>query len=218
MNAGIGQALQQYSREIRYYQSRNEQAQVHAAVAYAKHKNRLQTFACTSSIGPGATNMVTGAAQSDAAVLVIDALEGMREQSRRHAYLLSLLGVRQIVAAVNKMDLVGYDRARFEAVARDCRDYLTRIGVACDRFVPISARGGDNVAQRSTAMLWYAGPTILEALRGPEARPARRGRSGRAEAARVGSHARGASGSGPCSRRRRRFAAASSRRCSAGAR
>ncbi len=60
--AGIGQALQQYSSEIRYYQSRNEQAQVHAAVAYAKHKNRMQTFACTSSIGPGATNMVTGAA------------------------------------------------------------------------------------------------------------------------------------------------------------
>jgi 3D-(3,5/4)-trihydroxycyclohexane-1,2-dione acylhydrolase (decyclizing) len=60
--AGIGQALQQYAHEIRYYQSRNEQAQVHAAVAYAKHKNRLQTFACTSSIGPGATNMVTGAA------------------------------------------------------------------------------------------------------------------------------------------------------------
>ncbi|MCA9885112.1 MAG: 3D-(3,5/4)-trihydroxycyclohexane-1,2-dione acylhydrolase (decyclizing), partial [Anaerolineae bacterium] len=60
--AGVGQALQQFSSEIRYYQSRNEQAQVHAAVAYAKHKNRMQTFACTSSIGPGATNMVTGAA------------------------------------------------------------------------------------------------------------------------------------------------------------
>src|SRR3954451_21390004 len=108
--------------------------------------------------------MVTVAAQSDAAVLVIDALEGMKEQSRRHAYLLSLLGVRQIVAAVNKMDLVGYDRARFEAVARDCRDYLTRIGVACERFVPISARGGDNVVHRSAATLWYAGPTIMEAL------------------------------------------------------
>ncbi len=60
--AGIGQALQQYADEIRFYQSRNEQAQVHAAVAYAKHKNRMQTFACTSSIGPGATNMITGAA------------------------------------------------------------------------------------------------------------------------------------------------------------
>jgi 3D-(3,5/4)-trihydroxycyclohexane-1,2-dione acylhydrolase (decyclizing) len=60
--AGIGQALQQYASELRYYQSRNEQAQVHAAVAYAKHKNRMQTFACTSSIGPGATNMITGAA------------------------------------------------------------------------------------------------------------------------------------------------------------
>src|SRR5258707_8367236 len=60
--AGIGQALQQYADKLRYYQSRNEQAQVHAAVAYAKHKNRMQTFACTSSIGPGATNMLTGAA------------------------------------------------------------------------------------------------------------------------------------------------------------
>ncbi|MBZ0300503.1 MAG: 3D-(3,5/4)-trihydroxycyclohexane-1,2-dione acylhydrolase (decyclizing), partial [Anaerolineae bacterium] len=60
--AGMGQALQQYAREIRYFQSRNEQAQVHAAIAYAKMKNRLQTFVCTSSIGPGATNMITGAA------------------------------------------------------------------------------------------------------------------------------------------------------------
>src|SRR5258705_9279253 len=62
--AGIGQALQQYSGELRYYQSRNEQAQVHAAAAYAKHKNRKETFACTPSIGPGAANMVTGAARA----------------------------------------------------------------------------------------------------------------------------------------------------------
>jgi len=109
-------------------------------------------------------NMVTGAAQSDAAVLVIDAVEGMREQSRRHAYLLSLLGIGQIVVAVNKMDLVGYDRSRFEAVAQDCRSYLARIGVAHERFVPISARGGDNVVHRSAAMPWYAGPTVMDAL------------------------------------------------------
>src|SRR3954447_20430167 len=100
--------------------------------------------------------MVTGAAQSDAAVLVIDAAEGMREQSRRHAYLLSLLGIGQIVVAINKMDLVDYDRFRFrfEAIAQDCRSYLARIGVAGERFVPISACAGDNVAHRSTAMPW----------------------------------------------------------------
>ena len=109
-------------------------------------------------------NMVTGAAASDAAVLLIDAEEGVREQSRRHGYLLHLLGVRQVAVVVNKMDLVGHDRDRFEQVERAYNAYLSGIGVTPTYFIPVSARNGDNIANRSTEMAWYDGPTVLEAL------------------------------------------------------
>ncbi len=116
-------------------------------------------------------NMVTGAAAAEAALLLIDAEDGLKEQSRRHGYLLSLLGVRQVTVLVNKMDLVGYDAERFGAVAESCRAYLRSIGVEPAGFVPMSAREGDNVARRSTRMHWYQGPTVLEALDRFESRP-----------------------------------------------
>lgn len=109
-------------------------------------------------------NMVTGAASSEAALLLIDADEGVREQSRRHGYLLHLLGVDQVAVLVNKMDLVGYSADRFGAVAEEYRDYLERLGVEPMCFIPISAREGDNIAARSKAMPWYQGPTVLGAL------------------------------------------------------
>ncbi len=109
-------------------------------------------------------NMVTGAAASDAALLLIDAEEGIKEQSRRHGYLLHLLGVRQVTVAVNKMDLVAYDRDRFATIERDYRVYLRELGVTPTHFIPISAREGDNIARPSEAMAWYQGPTVLQAL------------------------------------------------------
>jgi len=111
-------------------------------------------------------NMVTGAASAEAALLVIDAAEGVREQSRRHGYLLHLLGVRQVAVVVNKMDLVAFDAGRFDAVARECRSYLERIGIQPTHIVPVSARDGDNVARPSTRMPWYEGPSVVEALDG----------------------------------------------------
>ncbi|HEX5077826.1 MAG TPA: adenylyl-sulfate kinase [Geminicoccaceae bacterium] len=109
-------------------------------------------------------NMVTGAASSEAALLLIDADEGVREQSRRHGYLLHLLGVDQVAVLVNKMDLVDYGADRFGAVAEEYRDYLERLGVEPMGFIPISAREGDNIAVRSKRMPWYQGPTVLAAL------------------------------------------------------
>ena len=109
-------------------------------------------------------NAIAGAAQADAAILIVDAAEGVCEQSRRHCYLLRMLGIRQIVAAVNKIDRAGYDRAAIAGVERDIRAYLRAIGIEPRRVVPISARGGDNVAARSPRTPWYDGPTILEAL------------------------------------------------------
>ncbi len=114
-------------------------------------------------------NMVTGASQADAGVLVVDAAEGVQEQSRRHGYLLHLLGVRQVTVVVNKMDLVGYEQARFDEVRRGFDDYLRSIGVTATYFVPASAREGDNVVGRSDGagadnMTWHDGPTLVDAL------------------------------------------------------
>jgi bifunctional enzyme CysN/CysC len=116
-------------------------------------------------------NMVSGAASADAAVVVIDAAEGVREQSRRHAYLLHLLGIRQVAVVVNKMDLVGYDQGRFQEVSREITDYLASIGAAPMVIVPMSAREGDNIARRSERTPWYDGPTVLSALDGFHGQP-----------------------------------------------
>jgi bifunctional enzyme CysN/CysC len=119
-------------------------------------------------------NMITGAASADAAVLLIAANEGIQEQSKRHGYLLSLLGIRQVVVAVNKMDLVGFRQDVFEQVVKDYTAFLTDIGLEARAFIPISARSGINVAQREPAGTdpkshvrnpkWYSGPTITDML------------------------------------------------------
>ncbi|MGE0254618.1 MAG: adenylyl-sulfate kinase [Alphaproteobacteria bacterium] len=109
-------------------------------------------------------NMVTGAALADAALLLIDADHGVRRQSRHHALLLHLLGVRQVAVLVNKMDLVGWDAGRFQAIEREARGFLAEVGIESVAWVPISAREGDNVAQRSANMPWYSGPTVLDLL------------------------------------------------------
>ena len=111
-------------------------------------------------------NMVTGAARAEAAVLLIDANEGVRENSRRHGYLLSMLGIRQIVVAVNKIDLVDYSQKVFEDIVREYRGFLAEVGISPRHFVPISAREGDQIASRSANLAWYDGPTVLEAIDG----------------------------------------------------
>ena len=109
-------------------------------------------------------NMVTGASSADAALLVIDAGEGALEQSRRHAYLLHLLGVKQVAVIVNKMDMVEFSQNRFDDVSAEIRAYLNEIGVAPGVIVPISARHGDNVVAPSENLPWFKGPTLVEAL------------------------------------------------------
>jgi bifunctional enzyme CysN/CysC len=109
-------------------------------------------------------NMITGAAQADAAILIIDATEGVRDQTRRHGYLLHLLGVRQVAVVVNKMDRVNYDAGRFHEIEREIVGYLTELGVTPTAVIPISARQGDGVALRSPNIGWHKGPTVLEAV------------------------------------------------------
>ncbi|MAZ76803.1 MAG: adenylyl-sulfate kinase [Micavibrio sp.] len=109
-------------------------------------------------------NMISGASQADAAVLVVDADEGVREQTRRHAYMLHLLGMKQIAVVINKMDKVNYDPEVFENVSRDCQHYLESIGLHASYIIPIAARDGDMLDIRGDNMLWYKGKTLLGAL------------------------------------------------------
>lgn len=109
-------------------------------------------------------NMITGASQADAALLLIDAKEGIREQSKRHGMLLHLLGIRQIAVVVNKMDMVDYDQNIFNQIEKDYRTYLTSIGVEPTCFIPISAREGDLITTASDNMKWFAGKSITAAL------------------------------------------------------
>lgn len=109
-------------------------------------------------------NMISGTAAADAALLVVDAIEGVQEQTRRHGYLLHLLGIDQVAAVVNKMDLVGFAEPRFREVLAQVTAYLGELGIAPRQVVPISARHGDNIASRSVRMPWYAGPSVLEML------------------------------------------------------
>lgn len=109
-------------------------------------------------------NMVTGAASADAALLLIDAREGVQEQSRRHGYMLHLLGIRQVIVLVNKMDLVGYADAIFARIEAEYREFLGKLGVAPKLFVPISAKHGDNIAKNSDRMAWYKGPPVVTAI------------------------------------------------------
>ena len=110
-------------------------------------------------------NMITGAASADAAVLLIAANEGIQEQSKRHGYLLSLLGIKQVVVAVNKMDLVDFRQNVFDQMVKDYTAFLKEIGMEARQFVPISARSGFNVASAARAEVpWYTGPTITDML------------------------------------------------------
>lgn len=119
-------------------------------------------------------NMISGAARAEAALLLIDALEGVKEQSKKHGYLLSLLGVKQVAVVVNKMDLVGYRQDVFEGIEKEYRDFLGQLKVVPERVIPVSAKLGDNIASRSAHMAWYQGPTVLDTLEAFRKETARR--------------------------------------------
>jgi len=109
-------------------------------------------------------NMATGASTAELAIILIDARNGVLQQSRRHAYIASLLGIPNFVVAVNKMDAVGYDEAVFSAIETEFREFLSRLNRGSVYFLPISALVGDNVVHRSHKMRWFEGPSLLEHL------------------------------------------------------
>lgn len=117
-------------------------------------------------------NMITGASNASAALLLIDANEGVQEQSRRHGYMLHLLGIKQVAVLVNKMDLKNYDEKVFKSIETEYRAFLKQVGVEPKTFIPIAAKHGDNIASISKNMPWYKGKTVLGILDEFEVPPA----------------------------------------------
>jgi len=128
--------------------------------------------------GPGHTqytrNMVTAASNADVAILLIDARKGVLTQTRRHAYILSLMGVRQVVLAITKMDLIGYDRAAYDGIVADFVSIASTLDLPRLAAIPVSGVSGDNIASKSAATPWYDGPTLIDLIEGAEPREADR--------------------------------------------
>jgi bifunctional enzyme CysN/CysC len=144
---------------------KNEQAQgitIDTARSFFKTKKRNYIIHDAPGHIEFLKNMVTGAARAEAALLVIDAKEGVRENSKRHGYMVSMLGVKQLAVLVNKMDLVDYSESEFKRIADEYSAFLGQLGVKPTSFIPVSAREGDNIATRSERMPWYTGHTVLD--------------------------------------------------------
>jgi sulfate adenylyltransferase subunit 1 len=132
-------------------------------VAYRYFQTRRRKFVIADTPGHEqyTRNMVTGASNADLSIVLVDARKGVSEQTRRHAYIASLLRIPHLVVCVNKMDLVGYDEAAFDQVVEELTDWTARLELADVTFIPISALHGDNVVDRSLVMPWYDGPPLL---------------------------------------------------------
>ena len=135
-------------------------------VAYRFFATRTRKFIVADTPGHEqyTRNMVTGASTADLAVILVDARQGVLTQTRRHAYLVSLMGIRHVVLAVNKMDLQGFDASVFQRICEDFETFATGLGFASITPIPLSALRGDNITQRSMNTPWYAGPTLLGCL------------------------------------------------------
>jgi bifunctional enzyme CysN/CysC len=146
---------------------RNQNVTIDAAQIWFRSARRSYVFIDVSGHREFLKNMVTGAAGAEVALVLLAADEGIREQSRRHAYLLGMLGIKQVVVLVNKMDLVGWRQDRFDDLVEAYRTILADLELQPRAFIPIAARLGTNlVARDATQLPWYEGPTVIEVLDG----------------------------------------------------
>jgi sulfate adenylyltransferase large subunit len=134
---------------------------IDVAYRYFQTDRRKFVIADTPGHEQYTRNMVTGASTADLSIILVDARKGVSEQTRRHAYIASLLRIPHLVVCVNKMDLVGYDEAVFEQIVEELTDWTARLEIGDVTFIPISALHGDNVVERSLEMAWYDGPPLL---------------------------------------------------------
>ncbi len=146
---------------------KNEQAQgitIDAARCFMRTQKRRYLIHDAPGHVEFLKNMVTGASRAQVALLVIDAAEGIRENSRRHGYILSLLGIHELAVLINKMDLVGYEQGVFERIRDEYAAFLAGLGVRAATMIPIAARLGENIATQTANMPWYQGKTVLEQI------------------------------------------------------
>ncbi|MDH4200425.1 MAG: GTP-binding protein [Spirochaetia bacterium] len=146
---------------------KDEQAQgitIDAARVFFKTKKRHYIILDAPGHIEFLRNMITGAARAEAALLVIDAGEGIQENSRRHGYMLSLLGITQVAVVINKMDLINFSEEKFNAIVSEYQNFLKEVKIDPKEFIPVSGMQGDNISNKSARMKWYAGNTVLEAL------------------------------------------------------
>lgn len=146
---------------------KDEQSQgitIDTARVFFKTKKRNYTIIDAPGHIEFLKNMITGASRAQAALLVIDAHEGIQENSRRHGYMLSMLGIKQITVLVNKMDLVGFKQDVFNKIVSEYSRFLSDIGITPSSFLPVSGFNGDNIAKQSSHFPWYTGKTVLEIL------------------------------------------------------
>jgi len=143
---------------------REQGVTIDLAYRFFETKNRRFILADAPGHQQYTRNMVTGASRADLAILLVDARKGLLVQTHRHAAIATMLGIRQLVLAVNKMDLVGFDQAVFDAIVRDFAALRDRLGELHVTAIPVVSRDGDNVTQPSNRMTWYTGPSLLDAL------------------------------------------------------
>ena len=137
---------------------------IDVAYRYFSTEKRKFIIADTPGHEQYTRNMATGASKCDLAIILVDVRSGVLPQTKRHSFIASLLGIRHVVVAINKMDLVDFDEARYEQIVQDYRDFAARLDIADLHFIPLSALKGDNVVNRSPAMPWYEGETLMRLL------------------------------------------------------
>ncbi len=169
--AEIQKLLEEYKKrfEFAYFldsfeEELKEERTIDTTRVFFKGKERLYTIVDVPGHREFIKNMLTGASRADIAILVVAVDEGVREQTKRHSFLLSLLGINKVIVLINKMDLVQYRGEEFERVKGEVSELLSSFKISPLNFIPISALEGDNVYKRSRWMDWYKGPTFIEAL------------------------------------------------------
>ncbi len=145
-------------------EEREEERTIDTTQIFFKTKTRRFCLIDTPGHLEFIKNMMTGATQAEAAILIIDVQMGLGEQTKRYAHILGFLGVRRMIVLINKMDLIGYERERFEKVKKDILSFLKQVGLLAQGVIPISAKKGDNIATRSRYLCWYKDTPLLKAL------------------------------------------------------
>jgi len=145
-------------------EEREQEMTIDTAQTFFKTSKRRYVIIDTPGHKEFMRNMITGASQADAAILIVDAKKGMEEQTKRHAYVLAMLGVNQLILVLNKMDTVDYSQEVFNQVKDSTTRFLKNLGIEPSYVIPISAKNGDNIAKNSEKLVWYKGRTVLQGL------------------------------------------------------